>query len=51
MTPSDWERIRQDTERAIEYMKVVIAWAEIGKKKPKSADDKTGSKLGIDKSK
>ena len=50
MTPSDWERIRQDTERAIEYMKVVIAWAEIGKKKPRSADE-TGKNLPIDKSK
>jgi len=49
MTPSDWERVRQDTERAIKYMKVVIAWAEIGKKRPKQ-DEKTGPKLPIDKS-
>ena len=39
MTPSDWERIHRDTERAIEYMKVVIAWAEIGKKRPRSERD------------
>ena len=42
MTPADWERVRQDTERAIEYMKVLIRWADAGKGKhwPKSAEEK-----------
>ncbi len=33
MTEQDWQRIRQDTERAIEHMKRIIEIAEIGKKK------------------
>lgn len=35
MTP-DWERIRRDTERAIEHMSRLIEIAEAGKKRVRS---------------
>lgn len=33
MTSSDWERINQDTQRAIEHMKRLIEIVEAGKKR------------------
>lgn len=39
MTDADWERINQDTQRAIEDMKRRIAIAEVGKKKGRKAQD------------
>lgn len=33
MTPSDWERIWNDTKRAIEHMSRLIEIAEAGKKR------------------
>lgn len=32
MTPTDWDRINKDTQRAIEHMKKLILIAEAGKK-------------------
>lgn len=39
MTDADWERVNQDTQRAIEDMKRRIAIAEVGKKKEHKNDD------------
>lgn len=39
MTDVDWERINQDTQRAIEDMKRLIAIAEVGKKRERKQDD------------
>lgn len=36
VTASDWERIRLDTERAIEHMRRLIEIAEAGKKRARS---------------
>lgn len=36
MTVSDWERINQDTQRAIEHMRRLIEIAETGKKKKRA---------------
>jgi len=36
MTPADWARIHEDTERAIEAMRRAIALAEVGKKKERA---------------
>lgn len=33
MTASDWERVNQDTQRAIEHMRRLIEIAEAGKKR------------------
>lgn len=32
MTPTDWDRINKDTQRAIEHMKKLIEIAEVGKR-------------------
>jgi hypothetical protein len=39
MTEQDWQRIRRDTERAIEHMAKLIAIAEVGKKKTRAKDE------------
>lgn len=39
MSDDDWKRIHQDTENAIEHMKRVIEWAEIGKKRERKNDN------------
>lgn len=39
MTDADWERVNQDTQRAIEDMKRRIAIAEVGKKKERKNDN------------
>lgn len=48
MTSSDWERINQDTQRAIEHMKWLIEIAEAGKKRTRSNGSDTERKVDAD---
>lgn len=39
MTPQDWERINEATERAIEHMRDAIRWARAGEKRTRQNGD------------
>lgn len=51
MTSSDWERIWNDTKRAIEHMKRLIEIAEAGKKRGRSNGVPTEPKNDTDNEK
>lgn len=48
MTASDWERIRRDTERAIERMRRLIEISEVGKKRTRGNGLDTERKVDSD---